>query len=1032
MPNPGSASPVMQIQSHSSSQFSVNSHPSLRYSDTTQGTAHSTLFTTPPPIPPTPTTNGAPVEATDNVLNKVADKDASLFQISLNLRQRLRAIPEFEEQLSALEAEDAQDTDPVTLLWWTFRKGYPLLMIYNTLNPAQPLEVDPSRVTETKRGKAATFKFLQACIHDLKFPAEECFIITDLYGDDTGGFAKVARVVNRVLDILVDEGLIENVTADDDVLALESTKDIKRSQRQHIVEELVKTERTYVQHLELLQAFKKLVEEKGVIPGDAIHDIFLNLNALLDFQRRFLIRVEQTNALPESQQNWGKLFKLYNDAFKVYEPYIANQKRCEEITTREFDKLKEAGGSIEMRQMVETPAILSSFLMKPFQRLAKYPLLLKELRDKGGLDQARKEDITIGIEAASSVLERTNAAVDREERLAAVQELKGRVEDWKGHRVEAFGDLLLAGTFTVLKGDNANAKDSEREASSLITCVYRSHFTGCAHRSWANIKSGKQYKVYLFESILLCCKEMNPNKQKNKLMNKPVVDRKGKPKLQLKGRIFMQNVTETISYAKPGSYTCQIFWKGDPGIENFVIKFSTEELMKKWALQVDNQRRVWIERPRGSDGRSYGTSETEFTFMQNQGALENPYRNDDDEGEDEDDVSTVYGQQPRSEFPMDSRSGSRTSLRSRSTTGDSGQQSSSSQSAVRVPPPRFPMNISAPPLTLRTQQLANAAPSPGDRGGDSYFSPSIESPVSIRTSSSSGMFPFPRQQPPTSAYHGEDSNRFTAPAIGRTVSRDGQGMNGYPSNGRSAMRPSAPPGIGSQNAQTLQNRFRSASSPNIQNPLPANRATANNYASPVPDVPVPPFPVHYAHHAGINRSQSNSPTGASVGRVPSQSPGAQRDRSFQPRHPQELHYPEYEDSSAQPNGRPVAYPRSTTQPPPVQDSRPLSPRSDDYPPPSPTQLKVKVHCESAGCTYTLVVAINISYQSLKDRIDAKLQRSTNLSLSSGQLKLKYLDEDDYVSIQSDEDVQIAFETWKEQHMDQIVAGQLGEIELYCQ
>jgi len=101
-------------------------------------------------------------------------------------------------------------------------------------------------------------------------------------------------------------------------------------------------------------------------------------------------------------------------------------------------------------------------------------------------------------------------------------------------------------------------------------------------------------------------------------------------------------------------------------------------------------------------------------------------------------------------------------------------------------------------------------------------------------------------------------------------------------------------------------------------------------------------------------------------------------------------------------------------------------------PPNPTQLKVKVHCPSAGSTMTLVVSTNISYQSLKDRIDAKLQRSTNMSLSAGQVKLKYMDEGDYVSIQSDEDVQTAFETWKEQQRDRIVAGQLGEIELYCQ
>jgi cell division control protein 24 len=80
----------------------------------------------------------------------------------------------------------------------------------------------------------------------------------------------------------------------------------------------------------------------------------------------------------------------------------------------------------------------------------------------------------------------------------------------------------------------------------------------------------------------------------------------------------------------------------------------------------------------------------------------------------------------------------------------------------------------------------------------------------------------------------------------------------------------------------------------------------------------------------------------------------------------------------------------------------------------------------------LVVPITISYQSLKDRIDAKLQRSTNLNLSTGNVKLKYLDEDDFVSIQSDEDVQMAFETWKESQRSVSVTSGLGEIELYIQ
>jgi len=185
-------------------------------------------------------------------------------------------------------------------------------------------------------------------------------------------------VVNRVVDILVQEGYLASFEGHSP--EQEEGPLTKRTQRQHIVDELVRTERTYVQHLEVLQSFKKQVENKGVIPGDAIYDIFLNLNPLLDFQRRFLIRVEQINRLPEPEQNWGKIFILYRNAFVVYELYIANQKKCEETAMREFDKLRDAGGSVELRQIVESPTHLTSFLLKPFQRLSKYPLLLRVSR----------------------------------------------------------------------------------------------------------------------------------------------------------------------------------------------------------------------------------------------------------------------------------------------------------------------------------------------------------------------------------------------------------------------------------------------------------------------------------------------------------------------------------------------------------------------------------------------------------------------------------------------------------------------------
>jgi hypothetical protein len=179
-------------------------------------------------------------------------------------------------------------------------------------------------------------------------------------------------VVNRVLDILQERNLLYAPEYDDDDGETGTGEPQKRTHRDHVIAELVSTERKYVQDLESLQQFKSSVQERGVISGDIVHDIFLNLDSLLDFQRRFLIRIETVNSMPPSLQNWGLLFVQNQEAFQVYQPYIANQKRCEETAMREFDRLATVGSGV-----THDRTTLSAFLLKPFQRLTKYPMFLK-------------------------------------------------------------------------------------------------------------------------------------------------------------------------------------------------------------------------------------------------------------------------------------------------------------------------------------------------------------------------------------------------------------------------------------------------------------------------------------------------------------------------------------------------------------------------------------------------------------------------------------------------------------------------------
>jgi cell division control protein 24 len=103
------------------------------------------------------------------------------------------------------------------------------------------------------------------------------------------------------------------------------------AERNNIIRELVETERKYVQDLEVMQVhsdyspmlistnpphphtyisqkYAQELSQSNTLDRDTIHLLFPNLNKLLNFQRRFLIRLEGTADMPWREQRWGLLF----------------------------------------------------------------------------------------------------------------------------------------------------------------------------------------------------------------------------------------------------------------------------------------------------------------------------------------------------------------------------------------------------------------------------------------------------------------------------------------------------------------------------------------------------------------------------------------------------------------------------------------------------------------------------------------------------------------------------------------------------
>lgn len=194
---------------------------------------------------------------------------------------------------------------------------------------------------------------------------------------------------------------------------------------------------------------------------------------------------------------------------------------------------------------------MQAFLIKPIQRICKYPLLFQQLLKACPSDHEFYQELEEGVAACKRITEKANEAERRAVNATTVKLLEQRVEDWKGHALANFGELLLDDIFMVTKSD-----------------------------------VDREYHVFLFEKIILCCKDATaiPSKKvakSNSILKKtnstqavPATSASGVRKkttpLLLKGRIFLNNVTQAVPNTRGGEYPrlcyllCQISDWGTP------------------------------------------------------------------------------------------------------------------------------------------------------------------------------------------------------------------------------------------------------------------------------------------------------------------------------------------------------------------------------------------------------------------------------------------------------------------------------------
>ncbi|GAA5872747.1 hypothetical protein JCM1840_004507 [Sporobolomyces johnsonii] len=554
------------------------SNPPSRSLSTSSTSASSHLLSPRPMMDRMPSTFGDTPVATNSALNKAASASSSLYQNCLSVRDRLSRVPDFKarffdnDELLAHAAaglngagtgaawggsgfggagEDSgpfgSQADPVSQCLNVLRLGSSLCFLFNQLGHSHQLDVNPAATLgNLKACQRGTAHFVMACKQDLKWPESDLFAVNELYYQDTNGVVKVVHTVTKLLDELEAKGVLLPPAEEPERGPVQAGPSDERSL---VVREILDSERKYMQDLEVLQDYQRQLQMNDILTQDQIHSLFINLNKLADFQRRFLIGVESNASLAPEQQRFGHLFLLSEENFACYEPYCANLTCAQDLAIAENAALS------KLSHVLDPVSELAPLLIKPVQRICKYPLLLSTLLKNTPDTNPYYDELKAGLESIMRVTDKVNEEKRRKDNSQAVDDLARRVEDWKGHDINSFGDLLLQETFVVIKNDN------ERE-----------------------------YNVYLFERIICCCKEVGAtgkkDKKSNSILKRPPSQRINK--LQLKGRIFVNNITGASQiHHRTGQYLLEVRWRGDTNEEAFTIKCRTEELLRQWQKAIN-------------------------------------------------------------------------------------------------------------------------------------------------------------------------------------------------------------------------------------------------------------------------------------------------------------------------------------------------------------------------------------------------------------------------------------------------------------
>ena len=324
--------------------------------------------------------------------------------------------------------------EPIKVMWHLFRQGSFMCELLNQVQPGVIQSVSlpiapmgPTNFTDTN-SRQNVAAFIKSSRDMFFMTDDELFNPGDMYKEDFNAFTKAMGLCETYLNNKIrvssrNSYSVASMTFDPEIAHLfnirdrvesnaissvsnssasASASDTSKPKRTHILEEMIASERVYVDDLARLNKYKEMIKFERLLSLRTIDSIFANLKDLLNFQRKFMIQME--NEIQKEKPDFGVLFTLHEADFKLYEDFCLNHSLALEV-------LKESKSILERRpDLFEGGGNIEGYLIKPIQRVTRYSLFMRDLNKEAvkSSDEVEIKSTEIALESVKRIAFRIN------------------------------------------------------------------------------------------------------------------------------------------------------------------------------------------------------------------------------------------------------------------------------------------------------------------------------------------------------------------------------------------------------------------------------------------------------------------------------------------------------------------------------------------------------------------------------------------------------------------------------------------------